>query len=31
VLINVVSPEKAAEDMRDALEKIAMRESTPVS
>ncbi len=31
VLINVVSPERAAEDLRDALEKIAMRESTAVS
>jgi UDPglucose--hexose-1-phosphate uridylyltransferase len=31
VLINVVSPEKAAEDMRAALEKIAMREGAPDS
>ncbi|MGH9170464.1 MAG: galactose-1-phosphate uridylyltransferase [Acidimicrobiales bacterium] len=31
VLINVVSPEKAAEDLRDALEKIAMREGQAAS
>jgi hypothetical protein len=24
-MINVISPEKAGEDLRDALEKIAMR------